>query len=106
MVTIAQIEIVQCVRLRPLLIAAFVTVCIAALVSCKSDSKKAPVTGKSTPATTATQTTTASAEQVDAGQLDFFTERYLPADERLKRRQDRLKATLTAPPASPAASAP
>lgn len=43
-----------------------------------------------------TNTVTTGSQSMDAeNQVDYFAERYLQADERLKRRQDRIKSALS-----------
>lgn len=72
------------------------------LVSCKSEANKSGGSTNAAQSTTATQETTAPAAQEDDGQLDYLAEKYISAEERLKRRQDRIKAVLDAAPPAPA----
>lgn len=87
---------------RILLNAAFAIVCLTMLVSCKSEGDKADSAGNPAQSTTGTQATTGPVEQVADSQLDYFTEKYISTEERLKRRQDRIKAVLNAAPPAPA----
>lgn len=101
MVTIILIRNLRIACRRSVYTALPVALCAFLLVSCKSDGDDANGAAKSDQTTSTTEGTTAPLEQVGAGQLDFFTEHYASADERLKRRQDRIKAVLDAPTPAP-----
>jgi len=77
----------------PFTICVALTIFILGITGCSNDSQNAPnatVDGNET-------TSTAAAIDPNSQQLEFFTERYLAADQRLKRRQDRIEAVLSAP---------
>ena len=86
------------------LAAIFACCAVLALAGCGKDEapKTAGSNSKAGAKTTATapaadETTapaTAEATAVSAGQLDFFTERYISAEERLARRQQRIEEEL------------
>jgi len=66
---------------------------IFGIIGCSKDAKNS-----SSATSDSTETTsTAAAVDADSQQLEFFTERYLAPEQRLKRRQDRVEAVLSAP---------
>lgn len=68
------------------LCALFITCCS----SDKADQQAVITKGKDI----ATAPTTGTATHLSESQVDYFSERYLPAQERLRRRQDRIKDVL------------
>lgn len=78
------------------IVAVFLTALI--LAGCGGESKDESKSDAGTD--TAVQPDARTTSTVSAGQLDFFTERYISAEERLLRRQNRIEEALSGSAAS------